>query len=201
MSRSPANALCSPQLARPLGVLALELVSDPLQCAIDHCGVVVGEFDETRLDGEATKFDQMPCALAALDLPNAKNDATEQAHSSSGSASSKDADSPISHALRAALRPPLRIAQNLTTGFLNTLVTAIIEFWRNSAVIVLLLVFNCALPVFGVTLSAMTVAAMMLGLNTGGYATRPSAPASRRSTAAGRRQVRLSASHGPESSS
>jgi polar amino acid transport system permease protein len=34
----------------------------------------------------------------------------------------------------------------------------------------LLFVFYYALPVLGFTLSAMTVAAMVLGLNTGGYA-------------------------------
>jgi hypothetical protein len=60
-----------------LGVLAVELVSRPLQRAIVHGGIVVGEFDDTRLDDEATKFDQMPCALAALDLPSVKDDATE----------------------------------------------------------------------------------------------------------------------------
>ncbi|TYR36745.1 amino acid ABC transporter permease [Mesorhizobium microcysteis] len=62
------------------------------------------------------------------------------------------------------------IAQYLTTGLLRFLVTCVIEFWRSSAVIILLFVFYYALPVVGVTLSAMTVAAMVLGLNTGGYA-------------------------------
>lgn len=61
------------------------------------------------------------------------------------------------------------IAQYLTSGFLRFLVTALIEFWRSSAVIILLFVFYYALPVVGVTLSAMTVAALVLGLNTGGY--------------------------------
>ena len=62
------------------------------------------------------------------------------------------------------------VAQYLATGFTRFVVTSIIEFWRSSAVIILLFVFYYALPVVGVTLSAMTVAAMVLGLNTGGYA-------------------------------
>ncbi len=62
------------------------------------------------------------------------------------------------------------IAQYLTTGFARFLVTSIIEFWRSSAVVILLFVFYYALPVVGVTLSAMTVGALVLGLNTAGYA-------------------------------
>lgn len=62
------------------------------------------------------------------------------------------------------------VAQYLTRGLARFVVTAVIEFWRSSAVIILLFVFYYALPVVGVTLSAMTVAAMVLGLNTGGYA-------------------------------
>ena len=58
-------------------MLALEPISRPLQRAADHGGIAAGEFDDTRLDDEATKFDQMPCALAALDLPSVKDDATE----------------------------------------------------------------------------------------------------------------------------
>jgi polar amino acid transport system permease protein len=62
------------------------------------------------------------------------------------------------------------IAQYLTVGVTRLLVTAVIEFWRSSAVIILLFVFYYALPVFGITLSAWTVSAMVLGLNAGGYA-------------------------------
>lgn len=62
------------------------------------------------------------------------------------------------------------IAQYLTRGPSRLLVTAVIEFWRSSAVIILLFVFFYALPVVGITLSAMTVSAMVLGLNMGGYA-------------------------------
>jgi polar amino acid transport system permease protein len=62
------------------------------------------------------------------------------------------------------------IAQYLTTGAFRVFVTAIIEFWRSSAVIILLFVFYYALPIIGITLSALTVSAMVLGLNAGGYA-------------------------------
>jgi len=62
------------------------------------------------------------------------------------------------------------VAQYLTRGVARLLVTGVIEFWRSSAVIILLFVFYYALPVVGVTLSALTVSAMVLGLNAGGYA-------------------------------
>ena len=62
------------------------------------------------------------------------------------------------------------VAQFVTTGWTRFLVTAVIEFWRSSAVVVLLFVFYYVLPVIGVTLSALTVSALVLGLNTGGYA-------------------------------
>lgn len=62
------------------------------------------------------------------------------------------------------------VAQYLTTGAVRVIVTSVIEFWRSSAVIILLFIFYYALPVIGVTLPAMTVGAMVLGLNVGGYA-------------------------------
>ncbi len=62
------------------------------------------------------------------------------------------------------------VAQYLTTGAARLAVTCVIEFWRSSAVIILLFFFYYTLPVFGVTLSALTVSAMVLGLNAGGYA-------------------------------
>ena len=62
------------------------------------------------------------------------------------------------------------VAQYLTGGVARMLVTGVIEFWRSSAVIILLFVFYYALPVVGITLSATTVSAMVLGLNAGGYA-------------------------------
>ena len=62
------------------------------------------------------------------------------------------------------------VAQYLSRGVARLLITAVIEFWRSSAVIVLLFVFYYALPIVGITLSALTVSAMVLGLNAGGYA-------------------------------
>ena len=48
-------------------------------------------------------------------------------------------------------------------------VTALIEFWRSSPVIILLYAFYYTLPGFGLRLSGITVGAMVLGLNIGGY--------------------------------
>jgi polar amino acid transport system permease protein len=61
------------------------------------------------------------------------------------------------------------ILQFLLSGLPRMLVTAVIEFWRSSPVIVLLFVFYYTLPAFGIRLSSTTVAAMVLGLNIGGY--------------------------------
>jgi polar amino acid transport system permease protein len=61
------------------------------------------------------------------------------------------------------------MAQYLTTGGVRLAITAIIEFWRSSAVIILLFLFYYVLPVVGIHLSAITVSSMVLGLNTGGY--------------------------------
>lgn len=62
------------------------------------------------------------------------------------------------------------VAQYLARGVARLLITGVIEFWRSSAVIILLFVFYYVLPVVGITLSALTVSAMVLGLNAGGYA-------------------------------
>lgn len=61
------------------------------------------------------------------------------------------------------------VAQYLTKGAAHFAITLIIEFWRSSAVIILLFVFYYALPGFGIHLPATTVGAMVLGLNAGGY--------------------------------
>ncbi|MGX1786458.1 amino acid ABC transporter permease [Bosea sp. NPDC055332] len=61
------------------------------------------------------------------------------------------------------------IAQYLSRGPLHWAVTAAIEFWRSSSVVVLLFIFYYTLPVIGITLSAMAVGPMVLGLNAGGY--------------------------------
>lgn len=61
------------------------------------------------------------------------------------------------------------VLQYFLTGVRRMLVTAIIEFWRSSPVIVLLFVFYYSLPAFGIHLSSLAVASLVLGLNIGGY--------------------------------
>ncbi|RWM38716.1 amino acid ABC transporter permease [Mesorhizobium sp.] len=61
------------------------------------------------------------------------------------------------------------VLQHFSTGTRRWIVTAIIEFWRSSPVLVLLYAFYYSLPAFGIYLSAFTVGALVLGLNTGGY--------------------------------
>lgn len=52
-------------------LLAFELVGHPDQSAVDRGAVVAGEINDPGFDHEAAEFYQMPCALAALDLPGA----------------------------------------------------------------------------------------------------------------------------------
>lgn len=61
------------------------------------------------------------------------------------------------------------VSQYLTKGLARLAVTVIIEFWRSSAVIILLFVFYYVLPIVGIQLPAIAVGAMVLGLNSGGY--------------------------------
>ncbi len=61
------------------------------------------------------------------------------------------------------------VAQHFTKGIIRLFVTSVIEFWRSSPVIILIYGFYFSLPGLGVQLSAMTVGAMVLGLNIGGY--------------------------------
>jgi polar amino acid transport system permease protein len=61
------------------------------------------------------------------------------------------------------------VLQHFTHGIARFAVTCVIEFWRSSPVLILLFVMYYALPGFGVRLSGITVAAMALGLNIGGY--------------------------------
>lgn len=61
------------------------------------------------------------------------------------------------------------IFQHFAKGWQYYLVTAMIEFWRSSPVIVLLYAFYYSLPAFGIYLSAIAVGSMVLGLNIGGY--------------------------------
>lgn len=61
------------------------------------------------------------------------------------------------------------ILQYSVTGWKRALVTSLIEFWRSSPVVILLFVFYYALPMAGLTLQAITVGTLVLGLNIGGY--------------------------------
>jgi len=61
--------------------------------------------------------------------------------------------------------------QHELTGGRRMLVTAFIEFWRSSPIIVLLFVFYYSLPMAGIELSALAVGSMVLGMNIGGYGT------------------------------
>lgn len=61
------------------------------------------------------------------------------------------------------------ILQYGAKGWHRAPVTIVIEFWRSSPVIILLFVLYYALPLAGLTLQAMSVATLVLGLNIGGY--------------------------------
>ena len=61
------------------------------------------------------------------------------------------------------------ILQYFARGWRRTVVTAVIEFWRSSPVVVLLFAFYYSLPAFGIVLPAIVVGSMVLGLNIGGY--------------------------------
>jgi polar amino acid transport system permease protein len=61
------------------------------------------------------------------------------------------------------------VLQYLTRGVTRAAVTTVIEFWRSSPVLILLFMLYYTLPSFGISLSGMTVGAMALGLNIGGY--------------------------------
>ena len=52
-----------------LALIAFEPFCDPEQRAEDNGAIIAGQVRYTRLDDEATQFDQVPRALAALDLP------------------------------------------------------------------------------------------------------------------------------------
>lgn len=64
----------------------------------------------------------------------------------------------------------LGIAQYMLRGPARWLATGFIEFWRSNAVIILLYLFYYVLPFAGLRWSAMNVAALVLGLNIGAYA-------------------------------
>jgi hypothetical protein len=52
-------------------LIALELVSHPEQRAVDGDAIIASQFHDTGFDDEAAEFDEMPRALAALELPRA----------------------------------------------------------------------------------------------------------------------------------
>jgi len=61
------------------------------------------------------------------------------------------------------------VLQFSTRGWPHAAVTAVIEFWRSSPVIILLYAFYYTLPGFGLRLSGLAVGGLVLGLNIGGY--------------------------------
>ncbi|MER9638435.1 amino acid ABC transporter permease [Mesorhizobium sp. M0228] len=61
------------------------------------------------------------------------------------------------------------VLQHFLRGWAYLGITAIIEFWRSSPVVVLLYAFYYSLPAFGIYLSGIAVGALVLGLNIGGY--------------------------------
>jgi len=61
------------------------------------------------------------------------------------------------------------ILQAELRGWKQWPVTALIEFWRSSPIVILLFVFYYSLPAFHIELSALAVGAMVLGMNIGGY--------------------------------
>jgi len=61
------------------------------------------------------------------------------------------------------------VLQHFSTGTWRWVVTATIEFWRSSPILVLLYAFYYSLPAFGIYLSAFSVGALVLGLNAGAY--------------------------------
>ena len=61
------------------------------------------------------------------------------------------------------------IAQHLWRGPAHAAITALIEFWRSTSVIILLYGFYYILPSLGLRLSGITVGAMVLGLHIGAY--------------------------------
>ncbi|MGO1076486.1 amino acid ABC transporter permease [Inquilinus sp. CA228] len=61
------------------------------------------------------------------------------------------------------------VAQHYSRGLPRAAVTALIEFWRSTPVLILLYAFYYSLPAYGIRLSGLMVGGMVLGLNIGGY--------------------------------
>ena len=62
-------SLCGPQRSCPFALIALELVGAPEQRAEDDGAIIAGQVNDPGFDDEPTEFDEVPRALAALDLP------------------------------------------------------------------------------------------------------------------------------------
>jgi hypothetical protein len=62
-------SLYGPERSRLFAFIAFELVCHPEQRAEDDGAIIAGQVHYTSLDDEAAQFDQVPRALAALDLP------------------------------------------------------------------------------------------------------------------------------------
>jgi polar amino acid transport system permease protein len=60
-------------------------------------------------------------------------------------------------------------AQHVSRGVAYGAITAVIEFWRSTSVIILLYGLYYTLPTLGLRLSAITVGSMVLGLHIGAY--------------------------------
>jgi hypothetical protein len=65
----PPLPLFGPQLVGIFALVALELIGHPKQRAKDGGAIIAGQLHDASLDDEAAEFDQVPRALAALDLP------------------------------------------------------------------------------------------------------------------------------------
>lgn len=61
------------------------------------------------------------------------------------------------------------ILQHSSRGLAYAGITAVIEFWRSTSVVILLYGFYYTLPAFGLRLSGITVGGMVLGLHIGAY--------------------------------
>src|SRR5579871_1793125 len=63
--------LRGPERAGLFALVTLELFGHPKQRAEDDGAIIAGQFDDPGFDDETAEFDEMPRALAALDLPRA----------------------------------------------------------------------------------------------------------------------------------
>lgn len=64
-------SLCCPQRSCPFALIAFELLDNPYQRAEDRGAIIAGQVHDTGFNDETAQFDEVPRALAALDLPRA----------------------------------------------------------------------------------------------------------------------------------